>query len=180
MLTYETIRRIVTDEKNATKLTPLPEDFFKKAKAYLDNKAKISDSKEDTWELESVKRLLQDLFEIRERKVMTLALYFVRSGVTSEHMIPEEKKFFDSVVSNIKQFQVERKGVLEGEQEKKELVAVLEDIPGFVGTNMKNYGPFKKGDVITLPEDNVRLLIEKNLARKIDAKERVEGSGSES
>ena len=178
MLTYEVIRRIMTDEKNATKLTALPEDFFKKAKAYLDNKAQISGSKEDAWELDSAKRLLQDLLEIRERKVITLALFFVRSGVTSENMTPEEEVFFDSIVNNIKQFQAERKKVLEGEPEKRGFVAVLEDVPSFVGTDLKNYGPFKKGDVATLPEDNAKLLLEKNLARRIEVKE-TGGSGSE-
>jgi len=170
MITYETLRKIVNDEKNAAKLAKLPEDFFKQVKEYLDGKVQITESKADKWELDSARRLLQDLTEIRERKLLTLALFHVRSGVASENMTDEEKEFFDSVVNNIKNFQRRRKEAIEGQSEPKDLVAITTPLPEFVGINMKVYGPFNEGDVVTLPEPNADLLVKKNAARRIQAK----------
>lgn len=38
------------------------------------------------------------------------------------------------------------------------------DMSGFVGQNMKTYGPYKVGDIASLPEGNADVLIEKGLA----------------
>jgi len=167
MLTYETIRRIVGEERTAQKLVPLPSDFFTKVKEYLQHKAQITGSKEDAWELASAKRVLQDLLDMRERKILTLALYSTRSGTEPENMLQEERDFFNRIVASLREFQDERKRVLEGREERMENVAILEDVPEFVGTDLKTYGPFKRGDVTTLPEYVVRVLVEKNAAKKM-------------
>lgn len=168
MLTYETLRRMMVDEKNSKKLLNLPENFFDEAKSYLENKARFSDTKEDAWELDSARRVLQDLFEIREGKLINSALFHVRSGVSPGSMTKEERIFFDSMVSGIREFQERRKGIFEGRREEMETVAFLEPIPQFVGADMKNYGPFERGDMATVPKDNAALLIEKNIAKLIN------------
>ena len=53
------------------------------------------------------------------------------------------------------------------EREEKEIVAFIKDAPQFVGLNLKNYGPFKKGDIVVLPKENAKLLIEKKVVEKI-------------
>jgi DNA replication factor GINS len=168
MLTYEALRKLVQEEKTSNKLAELPEDFFENIRSYLDKKASISHEKEDVWELDSARRTLQDLLEIRERKILILALYNVRSGVVSVNMTPEEKQFFDRLVEGIKEFQARRKELLDGKPEKRRIVALLEDMPEFVAINMKIYGPYRKGDVATIPEENAKLLVEKGIARIIE------------
>ncbi len=168
MLTYETLRKILQEERAANKLVSLPEDFFESVKSYLEKKSQISREKEDVWELDSARRTLQELLEVRERKVLELALYHVRSGMEPGDLIPEEKELFERVVQNIKDFQAKRKVFLEGKPEKRLVVAVLDSVPEFVGTNLKTYGPFKKGDVVSIPEDNAKLLIGKKLAQSIE------------
>ena len=49
-------------------------------------------------------------------------------------------------------------------------VAILGDVPMFVGIDMKDYGPFKKGDVASVPKENSELLVSKSLARVIESK----------
>ena len=168
MLTFDTLRKMMTDEKNSTKLLNLPENFFDEAKAYLENKAKFSDNKEDAWELDSARRVLNDLFEIREGKLINSALYHVRSGVNPGSMTREEKTFFDGIVTGIKGFQEKRKEIFDGKREEMETVAFLESLPQFVGVNMKNYGPFEMGDMATIPKDNAKLLLEKGIAKLIN------------
>jgi DNA replication factor GINS len=170
MLTYEIIRECVIKEKNSTKLVELPENFFQEIKTYLESKERISEGKEDLWELDNSKRMLQDLLDARESKLVKLALVFVRAGVTPGSIMPEEKTFFDSMVQSIKSFEQARTETLEGPKEKMKTVAMIEEVPKFVGVNMKNYGPFRKGDIARVPEDNSQLLVSKGMARLIESK----------
>ncbi len=169
MLTYETISKIVKEEKNTNKPVKLPEGFFEDVRMYLSKKEKITE-KEDEWELGSVKRLLQDLLELRERKILIMALYAVRSGIVPENLTEEEKEFFNMIVEDVKAWQEKKKLVLDSRPEPKVVVAATAHLPRFVGMDMKNYGPFSPGDVATLPAENARLLVEKGIAREMGIK----------
>jgi len=168
MLSYETIRKIANDEKNSQKLVELPEGFFEEIKIYLDKKAKLNESKTDIWELQSARRVLQDILDLRERKILNLALFNVRSGLVPDNLTEDEREFFNTLVSNIKDFQAGRKEVLNGKPVKKDVVGMLDGIPQFVGTDMKNYGPYAKGDIATLPIEIAGFLVERGSARKIE------------
>lgn len=170
MLTYETIREYVTREKQSQKLIELPDSFFQEARAYLENKEKVSSGKEDVWELENSRRMLQDLLDSRENKLVKLALIFVRAGVTPGKVMPEEKDFFDTLVKSIKSFQESRTDAIEGAREPMATMAVVEDIPKLIGVNMKEYGPFRKGEIARLPKENADLLVSKGLAKQVEGK----------
>lgn len=168
MLTYETIRKIIDEEKANTKLTRIPDSFFVDARSYLDKKAK-SDA-DEAWRMESARRRFQDIIDIRERKVVNGAVQFVRSGVMPENMIKDEKGLFSSVVSDIKAFrQMVEKSIDTADAE--EVVAMLADLDEFVGVNLRAYGPYKVGDVATVPKPVAALLVEKRVAERIDIKE---------
>jgi DNA replication factor GINS len=171
MLSYETIRKIDGEEKNSQKLAQLPDGFFDEVKVYLVKKEKMNEGKQDVWELQSARRVLQDILDVRERKLLTLALYHVRSGLMPENITDQEREFFNTLVNNIKDFQVNRKEMLEGDPVKRDVSGVLEDIPQFVGPDMKTYGPYKKGDVVTLPEEIAKFLVERGSMRKIETGE---------
>ncbi len=168
MLTYETISRIVAQERESKILVNLPEEFFEDAKLYIENKSKVSGGKEDAWELDNAKRMLQDLMEIRERKILTLSLHFVRSGVSPNNMVREEVDFFNSVVAALKKFQVEKKLMIDGKPENRWTVAMLADVPEFLDTKLRKHGPYSKGDIATVPEEHAKLLVEKGMARKLE------------
>jgi DNA replication factor GINS len=170
MLTFETLRECVSKEKTSSKLTELPENFFHDIRAYLENKEKVSQGRDDMWELDNSKRMLQDLLDSRESKLVKLALVFVRAGVTPGKILPDEKEFFDKMVESIKIFQDARRETVEGKREELETLAVMEDVPKFVGVNMKEYGPFKKGEVVRIPKDNSQLLISKGMGRLVEGK----------
>jgi DNA replication initiation complex subunit (GINS family) len=168
MLSYETIRKISNDEKNSQKLAALPEGFFDEVRIYLDKKAKMSEGRQDVWEIQSARRVLQDILDLREKKILTLALFNVRSGLVPDNINEHERGFFNTLVNNIKEFQTKRKETLEGTPIKMDVIGVLEDIQPFVGKDMKTYGPFGKGDVVSLPEEIAKLLTESGSARKIE------------
>jgi len=168
MLTYEAISRVVAQERNTKTLTKLPGEFFEDAKLYIDSKSKVSGAKEDAWELDNAKRLLQDLMEIRERKILTLALYFVRSGVSPKDMSREEIGFFNAVVAALKDFQSSKKLMIDGRPESRWLLAMLADVPEFLDVKLRKYGPYRQGDIATIPEENARVLVEGGQAKKME------------
>ena len=51
------------------------------------------------------------------------------------------------------------------------LVSVKFDIPAFLGSDLKTYGPFEKGAVVRLPERHAEILISRNVAEKIKAEQ---------
>ena len=170
MLTDETIRRIFEEEKNSQGMTKLPDDFFEQVREYFEKKTKMVRIEADQWSLDSIKRRLRTIFERRERKILNSAHGFIDSGVLPENLTPEENRFFEKVVECVKSFEKEREEGFEKEQEKLVLVTILEDVSKFVGMNMKNYGPFEKGELTTLPEPNADLLVNKGLAEKTEMK----------
>ena len=170
MLTDETIRRIFEEEKNSQGLTKLPDDFFNQVRDYLDKKSKLIRDESDQWSIDSIKRRLRTIFERRERKILNSAHGFIDSDVMPENMTPEESEFFQKVVECLKGFQDEREKGFEQQKEPLVLVTILEDVQRFVGINLRNYGPFRKGDVATIPEPNADLLIKKGLAEKTEIK----------
>lgn len=158
MLTYDSIRKMVYEEQTAPGLTNIPDDFFAQAQSYIRAKEKLQ--KDDAWELNSAKELMGHLLELREKKIIIAALFYVRSGVGPDNMTPEERLLFDRVVEEVKKFQAVKNQLL-----KPTGLEILQDIPQFVAPDMKTYGPFKKGDIAALPEDVAKLFIEKGAAR---------------
>ncbi len=162
MLTYESIRKILDEEKATGRLTSIPERFFVDAASYLEKKAKTT---EEEWKLDSANRRLNDIIEMRERKIINSAVNAVKANVSLDNLTPEERKFFDTLVGLIKSYRQSVQKSMEP-KEAEEPVAVLKDIEEFVGTNLRNYGPFKLGDVATVPKPIAELLISKGVAEK--------------
>lgn len=216
MITFEGIRRIYEEERRNNDLSELPENFFEEIRRYINN---LLDSK-STDELETVKRRLDSIFEIRERKIVNGSLDFVRSDVEPQNMTGNEELLFRNIVASIEGFRTETAKLIKGkepvddetylsekeetddkdekisssdensseknadieEYEKKEsddsnkesnashdsnkenktsdlvIVDFKEYIHEFVGTDLKRYGPFRKGELGNIPKDNADML----------------------
>ncbi len=168
MITYETLRRIEQEEKNYAKLTKLPQNFLQEAMDYLEKKETMAQEKDDKWEHQTAKQRVSNIMNMRERKIVNFTLSFVRSGAIPENMTPEERELFDKVVGNLQDFQGQRKKAMSGEKFTMKAVAFLQEIPQFVGIDMGYYGPFKTGDIATVPEENARVLIEKGASELVE------------
>ena len=152
MLTYETLRAFITKERASKGFAELPKDFFEDAEAYLAVKKKLKNN----WEAESAERLFQDLLEIREKKLLLSAFYYVRSGVFPEYLTERERLFFEKLVQDLRAFQ----------KPDQKTTRMLQDIPAFVGPDMKTYGPYQTGQTVSLPGEIERLLLEKKAISK--------------
>jgi len=167
-ITFELIRRIQREEQRGPKLTKLPKDFYKNVNGYLQQKRK-AENRKVILEMKNVERLIEDVFNRRERKILNQAIIAARTNIPPENLTDEEKEFFDILVKSIKE---RRREVLnEILAEKKEefvsMVAFNEDTPEFVGADEKIYGPFKKGDIAKLPEENIKVLLERDIVKEL-------------
>jgi DNA replication initiation complex subunit (GINS family) len=162
-ITFEFIRKIQREEQREPKLTKIPEDFYQKAKAYLEEKRKLSEKKKDkltSIEVRNVERLLEDIYNRRETKLINHAIITVRTGVPPQNLMEEEKNFFEGIV-NILKSQRERvlnKLLKKTKEEDFETVEFTDDVEEFVGVDLKSYGPFKKGEKARIPKENAQLL----------------------
>ncbi len=171
-ITFEYIRKIQREEQHEPKLSKLPEDFYDKAKKYLDQKRKLLKKRGDraiSIEVSNVERLLEDIFNRRETKIMNHAIITTRTDIPPQNLTKQEEKFFNQIVDSLK-FQREKTLNISLEKSKEEkgfeTLKFIKDIPGFMGVNLKKYGPFKKGIIADIPKENAKLLIQAELAEK--------------
>ena len=165
-ITFELIRRIQREEQKVQKLTKLPAGFYESVQSYLEVKRAMSGRK-TVLEVKNTERLVEDIFNRRERKILNLVLITARTGIKPENLTEEEKKFFDAALEVVK----ERRSMLSSLKEKQKeqlqtLIIFKEDVPEFVAADEKEYGPFKKGDIAKLPEENMQLMIKQGVAEE--------------
>ena len=67
---------------------------------------------------------------------------------------------------DVKKFWEEKEKETKTDSKLKE-IRVLEDIPELTGPDLKNYGPYKKGDVAELPSELAVLIMNKGKGREI-------------
>ncbi|MBN1792313.1 hypothetical protein JW826_01380 [Candidatus Woesearchaeota archaeon] len=111
-ITYETLFDLLRREKNREELQELDEDFYEQVLAYLKEKEMILNRKEDTSyfsaekekmkiQFQNIRRLVKELYERREKKVINIALVKARTGsdvIDTSTLLPCEIEFFSDMV----------------------------------------------------------------------------------
>jgi DNA replication initiation complex subunit (GINS family) len=113
-ITLETLYDILRNEKKREDLQELEDTFFIDVVSYLREKQTLLDEKskdEDIfaagekdkleYELRSIKRILKEIYEKREKKMIDIALNKSRTGsniIDTSAMLKEEKEFYENVL----------------------------------------------------------------------------------
>lgn len=160
IITFEIIKKVYDEEKaSEKKLSKIPENFFEACSKYLSQKRKLANNdKKLLKELENTEKIIEEIFNIRERKIVQLALIASRSNVKIENLTESEKLFLNELVQEIKNRRAEFLNLL---KEKVTYITFKKDVPKFVGIDGKTYGPFKVGDKILetdLPKEIIEFL----------------------
>jgi len=124
-ISYETIFELLRIEKNRDDLQELSGTFFDDVLAYSREKQQIIDesrAKQDIFsaterdkvstEMSNIRRILKELYERREKKVINMALNMSRTRsniIDTSKLMKEEQMLFDSLVSTLDSF---RHGIL--------------------------------------------------------------------
>ncbi len=189
-LTFDELFDVVRLEKSRDALQELPENFYERLKLFIQDKKRFLELKmrqlstfnqeeieKEKRNFENVKRLVNDLYSIRERKIMQLAAYFAITNsdlIDKSAMLPFEQELFNKTVKILREYrEKELLPILNGEvkqeekEEEKEItVRIKEEIPQFIANNTV-YGPFHPEDILDLPREIAEILIKKEKAERI-------------
>ncbi len=175
-ITYEYIRKIQREEQNDVKLSKISDDFYDKCNNYLEQKSILTKKKSDRsseLEVENIQRVLEDIFNRRETKILQQAVFVTRTGIPVLNLIKIEEKFFKQLVELLK-YQREKtlniltKKTKEKKETKLQKLKFTQDIPAFMGPDLKKYGPFKVGEEVKIPSENAELMVKSEIAKMVE------------
>ncbi|MDY6777734.1 MAG: hypothetical protein SVU32_03650 [Candidatus Nanohaloarchaea archaeon] len=116
VLTFEQLRNLQQQEREKDTLHDLDDDFFDRAKDYLDRKQRIGDFKSNK-EYRNARQIIEDIIDAREKKIIRLAFLSVTSGVPVNNLLSEEELLFDQVRESIREHRNDITGRLFGDGE---------------------------------------------------------------
>lgn len=191
-MNLEDLRLIQANERRSQGLQALERDFYKRAMAYIneldDSKRQADDARvamiED--ELQSAKRVIDDIFKRRLGKIVKMASTRAFGlDIHPEDATQGEQKIFEQLVSSIQEGKSEILGsILQSRATKTEktskrtessllkrtdigkeftVVRILKDIPTFMGTDGRSY-QLSEEDVVVLPKANAKALCDRRVA----------------
>lgn len=172
---YDELRRIHRLEKNTSKLVEVDDDFIDSIEKFVEEEKKnyltaLKDfSSNSTREFTNMKRIVEEIFLMRKKKILNKALIASHtSDANLENLAKEEKEFFKKLLKIIEEYNYHYINLFGKKESKNSLnkVKILKDVPTFVGTDMKEYGPFKEGDEVLLPEKVAKLFITRKIAKE--------------
>lgn len=177
-LSYDELRRIYRLERNTTKLVEVDEGFYDALSDFIQTEKKDylaglkSFSAVKVRNFTNLKKIVEEIFSLREKKLLSMALIASRSGEeTEEKIASQEKKTFKELLAALNRhrnflklaFEAEKKGPEEAE---KIQLKIAKDIPAFVGPDMKEYGPFSAEEEVSVPTKIAELLLARKLAEE--------------
>ena len=124
-ITLETLYDILRNEKKREDLQKIEVTFFLDVVSYLREKQALLESKQKStevfaigerdkleYELRSIKRILKEIYEKREKKILDITLNRSRTGsdiIDTSSMLFEEKEFYQRLLFTLNSF---REGIL--------------------------------------------------------------------
>ena len=182
------LRELLERELSSNELAPLDEEFYKEFDSLvraLKLRAESSKERGETVEerlylaeLNIAEHLMKEIIKIRLHKIVDLAF----EG-RPQSLVSEEKKIFAILMAFINreplplsdevEFKetLEEKGEIEiplGKRAIWEAYLIKVDIPKVLDEKLREYGPFKAGDLVTLPKSIGKILVERDAAKLID------------
>ncbi|HLC57561.1 MAG TPA: hypothetical protein VJH95_03245 [Candidatus Nanoarchaeia archaeon] len=191
IINYETLYDLLRREKTAPELQKIAKTFPQDVKAYLKEKQEFIANQSSNSsafsqkesglvlkQVENTKRLVKEICEKREAKIISLALSSVRTGAKydTSSLLNEELVFYEAVKSALNSSRhllldpmLSSPEPLAPQKTSNNLkqVKFLNPTPQFLGMDMNSYGPFDQDYIASLPEDIAGLLIKTKRAEEL-------------
>lgn len=201
--TYEHLFDVLRRERSRDEVQELDEQFYAQARSFLEDQEaalKEADPLSATadnlrTQLQNSKKLLRELYDRREKKIVMLALNKARTGsniIDTSSLLEVEEPFFEDLLSTLTQYRESITSVAQAPQQqpvssprprtpkkekkskpkKKQVddgvrVKLIASVPKFMGANSKTYGPYDEGNEVSLPERIANILIKKGRAEPV-------------
>jgi len=188
-ISYKNLRKIQQLEKTSPLISKINKNFYIELSNYLDKlKDEIKQEKNSDKirlfqeEITNTEKIAFSILEFREKKIVQAALSKVRGGKPDlKNALEIENKLFNRIIEVINEnrektlmkkqnskndVNFESKENNKEEKNNNHIVRVLENIPEFVGTDMKTYN-LRKDDVLTITEEMLNPLVKREVVKEI-------------
>ncbi|MFH1199433.1 MAG: hypothetical protein V1708_00020 [Candidatus Micrarchaeota archaeon] len=195
-LSFEALRKIQLQERNFGALSALSDDFYEAYTLWiLESQRALAAgfTIERMKAYENSKKIIDEIRQKREQKILLKALKDHRGGaVSSEGLAREEKALYLCAIGGLEEFEKNAaaainpakpkampiavepasttlaagQGIAQNAKEMQELQSVkfLMGIPQFVGTDGNAYGPYDTGQVAAIKREVAEILVRKGAA----------------
>ena len=170
---FNTLRKLLHDEKEAgNRLVSLPDDLQLRVAKCI---AKFNSDLEKGMDLEALrarenfKSAFRELVTLRLRKIVQRASY-ADLGTDNGDMKPDDLEVYEKVISFVEARKQRLADVLEGrvqQIQRNKKVRILKDIPQYIGSDKGAYGPFRKDEVLELPDAELEWLVKNGFAESL-------------
>ena len=205
VITFEALYDILRREKSSNELQQLDQNFFRDVVAYLRDKQALAapdpsgnvfsfeEQRRTQQQLENAQRILRDIYEWREKKIMLLARDSSRTKglvVNKAAMLAQEQALFSDLLSLLstyrssvlykllaahdpeqtapKDLKNDSRTTHSGVHPQKVKVRVVGEVSEFMGPNMQTLGPYAVGELVELPEIVATILVNRKQAERTE------------
>lgn len=109
LISFDALREFRRKEKEDKGLTQLPPEFYPICSTSIKKMSDLAKDANSMIETSNMRKALEDIFELREMKIIQMALHSARGAAAPKNLLPEEREFFDRALGNILNL---RKGLL--------------------------------------------------------------------
>ena len=183
MITYNDIYEAARKERYSEQLQKLAKNFVVEISNYLKEKKEIASKKDDDFldviiktkkQMENAMTLFKELILRRKKKILNLVLIATETGISKQdfdNMLSFEKNLFEDLMKCMDFSDKKLNEVLKGkkrEEQKNELIIFKTGVEEFVGLDGEKMGPYEKGQIVNLPKEIVKILIDDGKAEIIE------------
>ena len=178
--TLDDIKTAWMKEKTSRELTELPDEFYSDvARHVAELNRELGRGDELRCELlqEELRNVLEMVREIHLSRTFK-ALGEISKGRLPSSLLERERYAFGEIRQVLEKLRTQLvTPAIRGEvavtappEATNVTLMVLSEIPQIMGDDMRQYGPFKSGEIACLPKRSAELLIKHDLARKVEVK----------
>lgn len=190
-ISYKTLRKLQQAEQASSVLTRINLNFYQDLSRYMEALGQSIEHEKNPLkvklfndEILNTKKIANNIYELREKKIVQAALATARGATLDlSNFLEVEKKLYHTLIEQIK---LARVGIFEQPVQQSQtnqpaappvsqvtrdsntnpIVRVLEDTPEFIGTDGKTY-LLQKEDVLTIPGEMNEPLVKKKVVKQI-------------
>jgi len=175
MITYNDIYESARKERYSESLQKLSKSFISEVADYLKEKKEIASKEENELsdvvlktkkQIENAMTLFNELLLRRRKKILNLVLVATETGISKQdfdNMLKIEKELFEELMKCMEVSSKKLSGVLGGEEKEEQKNAMIifkENVDEFVGLNGEKMGGFEKDQVVNIPKEIAKILID--------------------
>ena len=180
MITYNDIYEASRKERYSEQLQKLSKSFIIDVSNYLKEKKEIASKEDDVFsdviiktkkQLESAIASFKELIRRRKKKILDLVLIAAETGISKqdfENMLQFEKDLFEELMKCMDLSEKKLNQILNGKEEhENEMIIFKTEVASFVDLTGEKLGPFQEGQIVNIPKEIAKILIDDGKAEVI-------------